>query len=758
MKILEIRKCINVKNDKKYYCFMCHAICGHNENVYIHFQKHFNYKPYICYNCNLTFTDDITLEEHSQEFNHLDIGNKRNYKIEHFLNKFTGLSSIISGLSMESIKKLKFVQVGRPMSNLIGFLNKSEDSIEESSFLKALEYIQNNDKGNFDSLNLLSDIVFGEGSETRNIPKRKLRDSENDKKAKKRKISDDKIEYITINDEDEISVSDGGSDVEITYEGPPLCLPEFIPKPPEDLTLLDHIPSYNSNDVTTEDSAIVSDEMDGLNSPKSPSHISEDPYSTSGHLQHLAPVPTVSNIIFGSNENDSTFSTEISAIGGEDISDDDLDCQKIVHPVHYRGSEANSPHTSTKKVNLPSECEPISDDEDGELSSEINDNDLNNKDILYEVSSPNNIAHCNGTPDDIAEAPSISTISVIQPTSTDTTNSCELSNYLSMNNSDDTNTCVILNQKENMFHDYPKDVNSSETGNMRQLMDKTSKSITSNESNNKNTDFEGKEQNNIESNNHVSDLRNPTTDEVSNCRDHCSTDNNDSGITNNSQKEPHVESHPCTTNENSLSSYSFIDEASTKQIVNTEKLQQGNSKIINKDKNNGYPPHIIRCDSKCSNCIKMRCPKVKSCAKNSDDNWPYNVKLQFSYIYHSNYLSRAIEKGSIECFCNLCETDVNQTGTDMINHIVKKHLHFKRYMFRCRLCPNIETNDIFVVQEHWMNEHEHLKKIKFTNNFILRCEKYNIPDDFCIFITSRDIAKYVDCYKSAFVKCFNFIK
>uniref|UniRef100_A0A0N5BWY1 C2H2-type domain-containing protein n=1 Tax=Strongyloides papillosus TaxID=174720 RepID=A0A0N5BWY1_STREA len=331
-----------------------------------------------------------------------------------------------------------------------------------------------------------------------------------------------------------------------------------------------------------------------------------------------------------------------------------------------------------------------------------------------------------------------------------------------MNHSDDTNSCVALNEKENIVHDYPNDMDRLETENMGQLINKTSKSITSNDSNNKNTEFEGKERNNIEYDSHVSNSMNPTTDEVSNRKDLCSTDNNDSGIANNSQGEPHVESHPCTTNENSLSSYSLTDEASTKQNVNTEKLQQGNSEIVNKDgiknKNNGYRHHIIRCDSKCSNCKEVRCPKVKICAKNSDDNWSYNVRLPLSYIYHSNYLNRAIEEGNIECLCNLCKTNVNQTGTDMINHVVKKHLHFKHYMFRCRLCPNIETNDIFVIQEHWMNEHEHSEKIKFTNNFIIRCEKYNIPDDFCILITSRDNAKFVDCYKSTFVKCFNFIR
>uniref|UniRef100_A0A0N5CFX3 C2H2-type domain-containing protein n=1 Tax=Strongyloides papillosus TaxID=174720 RepID=A0A0N5CFX3_STREA len=255
-------------------------------------------------------------------------------------------------------------------------------------------------------------------------------------------------------------------------------------------------------------------------------------------------------------------------------------------------------------------------------------------------------------------------------------------------------------------------------------------------------------------------MENPTTLEVSNFMELCSTDNNDSEIANNGQGEPHVENHLCTANENSPPNCNLTDETFMRQNINIEELQQGNSEIANrdaiKDKNNGYPRHIIRCEDGCSNCRRIRCPKVKICAKNRDDNWSYNVRLPLLYIYHSEYLNNAIKNGNIECFCNLCKTDVGETGTDLINHVINEHLHFKRCMFRCSLCYNIKTNDIFVIQKHWMDKHS--EKAKFTNNFIIRCQKYNIPDDFCISITSRNIAKVVDCYKSKFVSCFDFIK
>uniref|UniRef100_A0A0K0F5M5 C2H2-type domain-containing protein n=1 Tax=Strongyloides venezuelensis TaxID=75913 RepID=A0A0K0F5M5_STRVS len=255
-------------------------------------------------------------------------------------------------------------------------------------------------------------------------------------------------------------------------------------------------------------------------------------------------------------------------------------------------------------------------------------------------------------------------------------------------------------------------------------------------------------------------LENPTTHEVSNFMELCSTGDNDDEIVNNSQGERHVESHPCTANENSPPSCNVPDGTLTEQNINMEELQKGNSEIVNKDsttdKNNGYPPHVIRCENGCNNCRRIRCPKVKSYATNRDDNWSYNVRLPLLYIYHSDYLTSAIKSGNIDCYCNLCKTDVGETGTDLINHVINGHLHFKRHMFRCSLCRNIRTNDIFVIQKHWKDKHS--EKVKFTNNFIIRCQKYNIPDDFCILITSRNNAKVVDCYKSKFTSCFDYNK
>uniref|UniRef100_A0AAF5DD90 C2H2-type domain-containing protein n=1 Tax=Strongyloides stercoralis TaxID=6248 RepID=A0AAF5DD90_STRER len=222
---------------------------------------------------------------------------------------------------------------------------------------------------------------------------------------------------------------------------------------------------------------------------------------------------------------------------------------------------------------------------------------------------------------------------------------------------------------------------------------------------------------------------------------------------------------------NDTKNYSNIDETSTSQNINLENIKKkNNNKVVNSNstekqsvlvdknkeikyngKNNGYPSYKIKCKDGCNNCKNIRCPKVSSCAKNQDANWSYNVRLSLTYIYCSDLLDNAIKSERIQCFCNLCKMVINKTGADLINHVVTKHLQLKNYMFKCRLCDNVKANDISVIKKHWTSKHSQEKE--FVNNFIIRCQDYYVPDDFCILIASRNVAKSIGKMNSTKYTC-----
>uniref|UniRef100_A0A0N4ZMT0 C2H2-type domain-containing protein n=1 Tax=Parastrongyloides trichosuri TaxID=131310 RepID=A0A0N4ZMT0_PARTI len=76
--------------------------------------EHLDYKPYICYDCNASFVDDIDLEEHLQEKNHDKYGCKKNDIIENCIASMTGLFALLGNLLLEQEKKFKLFLVEEP--------------------------------------------------------------------------------------------------------------------------------------------------------------------------------------------------------------------------------------------------------------------------------------------------------------------------------------------------------------------------------------------------------------------------------------------------------------------------------------------------------------------------------------------------------------------------------------------------------------------------------------------------------------------
>ncbi|CEF67235.1 Zinc finger, C2H2 domain and Zinc finger, C2H2-like domain-containing protein [Strongyloides ratti] len=960
-------------NSNTFYCFICEKNYSNKEKIYTHFQNHFKYKPYICYDCDLSFIDNINLEEHSQESNHLNCGIKRNYKFEYFLNYFTGLYDFLEEVSEEEIKKLNFIMVDNSSKEISNLLNAKDNSIDKSRIFKFLNRKEQNDfstmisfPDNIDKnscnittidkidserncsipyssntivttnsvekkikspkkmrntgyldVGMLSKLNFAKkhyisreckcckiafvtenlmikhvfqfhlklndynllkcaichrkNKNSRNyldfesirnhfinntmyhkgIPfvnnlscnyngrnvcvyidgdfdilekyekqfeecfvcrpnpilqsqpvlpigrdsmKRNLNVNHNIENVKKRKVDDKVPEVIVINDNDnEDHESNSNSDIEELYCGPPIAVLQNIPSPPPDLTLIDDIKpkSPDELDKPINSSILIDDKPSDLPSKKN------------DFLENLQP---------SLNKLEKNISSKgLIIAGAESISDDDTDYQPVIPSDQISKQKEKLKKMPSESLKLiVSGCEPISDDDSDILPLSNNDsnndkiikkniNVSSNKDVKLIPNTSKNLLNANEEksinntfykenvyPDiildnipDISKKNNSNTIikdkNISDNTVTSSSKSLTQKTHENLattsvpydNITNSTNKNFIVNDEATVDSNPTNSINSLENSNLKQNKNdcQSSDGKSSDEQSTLHNKFKNKSNFEIEnkiienkatSNNNEACLESIKHDNVSTDCQITSTKNdykkdfNKIKTTNTS--ESLINENINMVNLNKANDKLISSNNSNKHKSNDEK----NNEISFNNKNRGYPFQLIYCEDGCDNCKNIQFRKASNCAKDRDVNWSFNVRLSFSYIFCSNNLNDAIKNKRIQCFCNLCKKAIDETGADLINHIVTQHLKFNRFMFQCRLCSNFKSNDISVIERHWKDKHSRIRK--FVNNFIARCQKYQVPDDFCVVISSRNNAKIVDNYKTFFINCYNFIK